>query len=367
MLTPEPSDSGMQVTLHAAGVFRFLPAAFLSVWLCGWAVGEWFALRLLATTLRRALGTDVLASWFPDVGGKLPPGPGLPVFAGFIVLWLALWTFGGMAALQQVFALLFGCERVRWGGDALEIERSALWFVSVTRLPALEITGFRPVRGSLVADRRKRATKVTSSGSSDDRQQLAGLLEAWRASFGPRTPLAADESPVPAYVAFHDKTGAIALRVPGTRHPVGAMLALAGAGFWAGAVAMFTQKTGVALVVDTVLFTLVGFACLAGSVWLLEARASWHMGAKRLERRRSFLGRTWSAEFVPLELELSSTRDSDGDLRWQLVASGKGRRQVIASAITDPSVPRALGTWVSERTGAPLVSRDVDDALRRAS
>src|SRR5215471_9190155 len=145
MLTPEPSDSGTQVTLRASGVLRFLPAAFLSAWLCGWVVGEWFALRLLATVLRKGLGTDVLASWFPDVGGRLPSGPGLPVFAGFILLWLALWTFGGMAALQQVFALLFGCERVRWGGDAVEIERSALWFVTVTRLPARDITGFRLV------------------------------------------------------------------------------------------------------------------------------------------------------------------------------------------------------------------------------
>jgi hypothetical protein len=168
------------------------------------------------------------------------------------------------------------------------------------------------------------------------------------------------------FVTFHDETGAIALlSPPAPRRSVGVLLGVLGLALFAGVVSVFSQKTGVALVVAVLFFGVAGGACLAGSLWLLAARESWHMAPGRLERRRSLFGRTWSTEFVPLEIQLSSTRDSDGDLKWALEVSGAGRRHTIASAIDDPNAPLTLGTWLAERTGARFVRRDLEPTLRR--
>src|SRR5215471_10799082 len=122
MLTPEPGDSGTQVALRASGILRFLPATFLTVWLCGWAVGEWFGLRLFASMVRTLLGWSVLGPWLPPLSGRMPSGVALPFFIVFVTLWLTLWTVGGIGAFLQIMTLLFGRDVVRWGPDGLEVE-----------------------------------------------------------------------------------------------------------------------------------------------------------------------------------------------------------------------------------------------------
>ena len=367
MLSTEPSGSGMQATLRASGVLRFLPAAFMAFWLCGWAVGEWFALRLFASLVRTLLGSSVLAGWFPPLGGTMPGGPMVVVFSAFLTLWLVLWTVGGVGAFQQLLWLLFGRDVVRWGGDALEADHAALWFVTRDRLEARAITGFRLFRGAVVADSREAAVRVTRLGTDVERQELRAMLEAWRGTIAPPEPLAEDRSPVPSFTTFRDETGAIALERPrGPRRGPGVWLGVLALALFAANVAVFSQKTGVALVVAELFLALAGAVCLAGSLWLLAARESWHVRPGKLERRRTWFGRTWSAEFVPLELQLSSASDSDGDLCWSLVVSGAGRRHTIASAIDDPNTPLTLGTWLAERTGARFVRRDLEPTLRRA-
>src|SRR5262252_8922516 len=214
MVEVEPGDSGQQVTLHASGILRFLPAAFLAAWLCGWAVGEWFALRLLATMLRQLLGPGFALPWLPVVGGRFPSGPALPIFIVFVLFWLSLWTFGGIGAARQFLGLLFGRDVVRWGEDALEIEHRALWIVVRERLAAQDIAGFRVFGGALVADTRRRAVRVTSLTSAEDRVQLLSMLQDWRRGFGAPAALSADESPVPMFVTFRDETGTVALMSP---------------------------------------------------------------------------------------------------------------------------------------------------------
>jgi len=284
-----------------------------------------------------------------------------------LTLWLALWTVGGVGAFQQLLWLLFGRDVVRWGGDALEAHHSALWFVTRERLDARAITGFRLFRGTVVADSREAAVRVTRLGSDADRQELCAMLEAWRSTIAPPEPLAEDRSPVPAFVAFRDETGAIALERPrGPRRSTGVWMGALALALFSGVVALFSQKTGAALVVGVLFLGLAGAGCLAGSLWMLAARESWHLRQGKLEHRRTWFGRTWSAEFVPLELQLSSASDSDGDLRWSLVVSGAGRRHTIASAIDDPNTPLTLGLWLAARTGARFVRRDLEPTLRRA-
>jgi hypothetical protein len=367
MLTTEPSGSGFQATLRAQGLLRYFPAAFLCVWLCGWAVGEWFALRMFASLLRSLLGSSFLPAWLPPLGGTMPSGPMVVLFAAFLTFWLTMWTVGGVGAVHQLLAFLFGRDVVRWAEDTLEVEHWSLWLAARSRLAAQDITGFRLNRMSLIADGRKRATRITHLGSEDERQQLAATLESWRAAIAPPAPLAADESPIPEFVALRDETGNVALaRAPGARRTVGVLLGVLGLALFGGAASMFLQKTGVALVLGVLVMSLFGTGSLYASVWLLAARETWHMGPMRLVRRRALLGRTWSAEFSPLELQLKRSTDSDGDTRWELVATGADRHVTVTSAIDDPNPPLTLGTWLAERTGARLVRREPTDTLRRA-
>jgi hypothetical protein len=300
------------------------------------------------------------------MGGTPPEGPMMAVFVGFLTFWLFFWTIGGVGAFQQLLALLFGRDVIRWQSEGLEVEHRALWFASWVRIPAREITGFRTTTVSVIADTRRRAFRLTAFGSEEDRRQLVALLAAWSVTVAPPEPLLADESPVPTFVAFRDETGAVALMPPpGSRRTAGVLMGVLALSLFAGAASLFAQKPGAAFVIGAFL-SLAGAACLYGALWLLAARESWHMGPTRLERRREFLGRTWSAEFVPLELQLTCTHDSDGDSRWELIASGAGRRHAIASSLGDPNLPQTLGTWLSERTGARFVRRGVEHDLRRA-
>lgn len=62
--------------------------AFLLVWLCGWAVGEWFALSEI-----------------------LRPGGPLAIDL-FLLVWASFWTLGGLAVLAVVGWQLFGVEKL---------------------------------------------------------------------------------------------------------------------------------------------------------------------------------------------------------------------------------------------------------------
>ena len=47
---------GDSVTLRATGVGRYVEAAFLGVWIVGWAIGEAFALAVLGSMLAALFG-----------------------------------------------------------------------------------------------------------------------------------------------------------------------------------------------------------------------------------------------------------------------------------------------------------------------
>ena len=69
--------------------WRIFPAAFLGFWLCGWAVGECFALTALLGLL-------------PVNGNGAAAGP--PTV--FLIGWLGAWTVGGVLAMRAFYQLV---------------------------------------------------------------------------------------------------------------------------------------------------------------------------------------------------------------------------------------------------------------------
>src|SRR5258708_7496078 len=102
------------VTLNAQGSGRYFGATFLGLWLCGWLAGECFGLWLLGNAAVAMISGDGLGS------GPIRIQPGAAIaIGGFVVLWLTIWTIGGIAALHEFFRLLCGEDRMSSGGSGL--------------------------------------------------------------------------------------------------------------------------------------------------------------------------------------------------------------------------------------------------------
>lgn len=116
--------------IHVPPARRLGPVAFLSLWLCGWAAGEFFAV-----------------SQFFSGGISIPDL--------FLLVWIVPWTLAGAAILWVVMWQLFGVERLFFTANALVRE----WSV-------LGLNGRRVVHGADIV-----SVKVDDKMSND----LAGL------------------------------------------------------------------------------------------------------------------------------------------------------------------------------------------------
>lgn len=307
MLERENHGSGWQVSLRPQGLMRFLVAPFLVVWLCGWVVGEAFAAGTLLAGLRDVLGPDLELGWLPSMLKKAPSPP-WPVLA-FLAFWLTGWTFGGLAAMGTLARLLIGVDDVRWDRDGVEVVRRVGPFSRRSSLAWSDAQQPYPqLKGFLVSGTRKGLTRITSFGSEEERRELAGWLgEAWRESRGGEAArLAVPDGP-----------------------PSG----------WAVA----TAEDGSPMLVSA-----------AGTAWLALGRVELRPRSGSIRRVIRFLGREWSREISSARLVLENSTDSDGDLRWQLVAMGTGGRLGLASELYAPVVTRHLGLWLGERMRVEL-------------
>jgi len=117
-LTIERTPSGLVVTMPIprAGC----PAAFLSVWLLGWLVGE------------VGVGATLL-------GGRTAPGPDTL----FAVAWLIAWTAGGVAAASFLALLLAGREIVTLAPDGLRRRVAAFGIGRTTTYVPQEVEDLR--------------------------------------------------------------------------------------------------------------------------------------------------------------------------------------------------------------------------------
>ena len=83
---------GATASFRPTGGARYFSAAFLCVWLGGWAMGEAFAIYFLVTLLRSIPGAAT-GKPRPLAGGEEIVGGVAAAGVLFILVWLALWTF----------------------------------------------------------------------------------------------------------------------------------------------------------------------------------------------------------------------------------------------------------------------------------
>lgn len=296
MLQRDPHENGWQVELRVGGFVRFLPVAFLIFWLCGWAVGEGFALVFIASALHSFGVFPAIPGLHPISG--VPPWPGAIPIVLFMLLWFALWTFGGIAAGWTCLRLLLGRDVVRWGPDGIECEQYAGLLMHRMRISRDEVVGVysRGVNQDVMVETVQQRKMLTAYGSREDRRELAEALAAYAQGWIAAAKSRAVDTVPQGWRVIRDEAGHEALFAP-----------------WLGGGRVIRVQ--------------------AGSV-----RYSWR-----------FVWWNHEEELTPVTLRVKSEHDTDGDEVWKLVAGSPQRELTLARRVNDPAPVRHMARWLAAR------------------
>lgn len=366
------------------GAGRFVGAAFLSVWLCGWAAGEAFVLFVLGA------GAVALATGQPVMGRDQPLtlGPALAVGA-FLTVWLTFWTLGGIAAMREWLRLVWAEDRLAVSAEGLWLSRRLGPFRSTRRLAGADLRRVfvQPRRSTLMAETDAGVVELTNLGTVQERTDAAAHLRRALAPPDERPGTAPDALPKGWEEIHVLPSGAIL--VPNLRTRRNQARVMAAVALAASVVLLLLVRASLR---DPNLWalTVMAGAAAAGLVWgaasLWWGRKEWVISPGKLTLQKRFAGRG-RVLGEARALELTERKDSDGDEWYELGAWGRKanattlrsagyraietdaascQRFVVSRALHDPDEPRRLGLWLAGRAAVPFTDRVPDEAARRA-
>lgn len=375
MMTIDRGPRGADIfTLKPSGRGRFFEVPFLAVWLAGWAVGESVALTVLG-----AIVADVIARAFGvtlSFSSRLAPDGSAPFFLLFLLVWLTMWTFGGVAAGTHFLRALAGRDVISASQDGLEIERRVGRF---RRRRTIAHGDIRRVRmnlqgDALVVDTATGTVDITNYGTREDRAAILDSLKKQLVLPDEAHAKRLDaETPPPEWeVEVEGMETRIFTPTRRTRRIVAAIL-------WGLAAMVLITGVLAALRVNPDLLEIepvrkgkginfisgatTGGQRAAGAVallfavwatWLTWGRSEWVVGYGRMTWRRKF--GSWRREraFENATLDIERTSDSDGDARFTLrVRTATARRQITSTLHESADLVR-LAEWLSARTRFPI-------------
>ena len=347
------------------GLGRFVGALFLLIWLCFWVVSEVVVLWLFGQGLWAVLtGRPVMDS---DTPLRLTPALGI---GAFLLVWLTLWTVGGMMAFQELLRLV-------WAEDRLVLDQDTLWcvrqrgpFTSTRALPRHAIQGVwvRPVSAVLMVKLGSALIVLTDLGTPTEhiaaRQRLCAAL-GW-----PDDETTAERAGVPDEWQEARGTQGELLLIPNPtfrRQQTGVVAIITGI-VWSGLLLLAHESLSEpGLWVVTLMLTVFGVWLARKTHWMLRGRHEWRIERGHLVYQRRFGGVVTELAQAKA-VELTESRDSDNDAWFHLHAIQitspriKSTRKTPASlrithAIHDPTEPRCLGQWLSQQADVPFYDR----------
>lgn len=373
----ERTTDGYLVRLKPHGVGRWFTVAFLTVWLCGWAAGEAFALWFLGKGAAGLISGEPLQNG----GSPMPLAFALAVGA-FLLFWVTFWTIGGIAAWSEWLRLAWGEDRVLASGSGLRVTHARGPFRSSKEYTRDVIRGIllTPRHQALAIETARERIELSGLGTNLERMEALTALRS-ELAIGEDAAMSAPGETSATLPKGWEETitpeGERAL-VPDSRNRraqarfVG-VLAVAMTGAAVATLGAAVQSPGM---IPGAIVTVLATAGLTwATMWLVRGRMEWKIGGGRVTLRRRF-GSTLRDEFEADRLEIVMTSDSDGDEWYSLDAvrgetaaavtptsiveaatyRGKDRRR-ITSTMHDPSVPLRLGAWMSRAAGIPVEDR----------
>jgi len=353
------TNPGPEHLLRPRGFGRFVSAAFLAFWLCGWAIGESLVLWILI-----AGGIALLTGTPPEPGRELlEPGPAIAVGV-FLLFWLTLWTFGGYAAITELLRLLWSRDAISADPACLRVHHRLGPFRSNVEIPRDRLCRIYVAPGdkSLRADTTTGPVVLSSLGTALERANIAAAL---RTELRVPEEFESNVSSLPdGWQEIVTPEGEIALvkdlAVRRTQARVALGLTLASATLALILIALtHTDPTVIGI-------TVIACTAATGLTWgttrLARSRIEWRIGAGSLTRRRRVGARLRDLDEIS-RLELTRSSDSDGD-DWFSLEAVPGKC-TIERAQGDPAIPRRLGTWLAQRANIPFDDRSTREATAR--
>jgi hypothetical protein len=299
------------------GAGRFVGAAFLSVWLCGWAAGEAFVLFVLGA------GAVALATGQPAMGRDQPAalGPALAV-GGFLVVWLAFWTLGGMAAMRELLRLLWAEDHLAACPEGLLLSRRLGPFRSLRRLAKADIRRVfvQRRRSTLMAETDAGLVELTNLGTVQERTDAAAHLRRVLARPDEQAGTAPEAVPKGWEEIHVPQSGAVLVPNLRTRHKQARVMAAVTLA--ASVVLLLLVRASLRDVNLWALTAMAGAATAGlgwGAAWLWWGRKEWVISPGRLTLQKRFAGRVRVLGEAHA-LELTEREDSDGDGWYELGA-----------------------------------------------
>lgn len=342
--------SGSTASLRPTGILRYISALFLATWLAGWVVGEVLAGGFLIMLVRSLIGS-FLGSPRPIPNADWIAG-GAAAFAFlFLIVWLTLWTFGGLAALNELLRSLAGEDLISASPSGLTIVRRA---GPIRRTRTFDRSAIRRIRirthdKALVIDTTSGTHAITQFGTADERQTIADWL---RRHLALKEHGHIDENAAPPGWTATVEGGKVRLGVGEVRArrtasiivwSIVGLVSLA----WFGSLSTGAALGSIPALVITLMLAI-------GAAWVTWARREWIVQPGQLTSYWRFA--TWESEtaFKSARLEVEHSRDSDNDDRYQLTVRDAHHRRTISSGINDDADVIDLARWLAARTGFPL-------------
>jgi hypothetical protein len=342
--------TGSSASFRPAGIGRYFGAVFLVIWLGGWALGEIFALGFLILLVRSVVGSVTAMPW-PIPGGEWIDGGATGFVFLFLLVWVTLWTFGGIAAITELLRSLAGEDLVSVQSSGVELARRAGPFRRVRTFERAHIRRIRLRRHdkAVVMDTSSGTELVTKFGKPDDRRAMVEWLRSRLSLPEHETRVDPVAAPPGWTMSVEGGTTHLTRTDPQARRTASlimwAIVAFMGLIWFGGSAGSSTGS-----VIAAALTLLVTF----GAAWVTWSRREWRVRHGELTAHTGFLMWQRQRSFRSGQLEVATSNDSDNDAHYTLNVIDSQDRRTIASEMNDEADIVDLGQWLSARTGFPL-------------
>jgi hypothetical protein len=347
-------SGGWVVELRPHGVAHLFAAAGLALWLAAWLAGTVLGFGVVLALLGHWPGRSPLPS--------LPPGYGT-VALGFMLVWLGLWTLGGISALTHFLGLLWGRDRIEFDGAGIRHTRQVGPFGRSRRHPreSVRAAALHGREAVLVIETGRETVPLSRLGSQAERARVRAEIDKalglGQVQWFPELPEGWESEAIRGGTLLRRDRA----RTAHQAHVLwGITVLLAAAVAWA---LLGAGHEAGRWVVGSI-GGLFGTATLLSALWLSWWMDELHLLPGRAERRQRLGLLARALSFVPPHLAIEHRTGQDGDDRYLLLLRGADRETCVDQSLGEPGDLIRLGRWMAGKLGTKL---DLESDLRPPS